>query len=481
MTALIAAWRERRGHPMGDRESVVAGTLALGYFLAALGVALLLPWEESADPLTVAWLVALFVVALRIHFEVGAGWVSAAELVFVPLLFAVPLPLVPLLVPACFAIEELPDLLSGRSHGHRWMNWLADSWFVVGPVLLLGLLAPGDPQLGFAWVYALALAAQVAVGIVIPVVREQLVGRIVFRDELRSAATAYQLNVLLAPVGFAIAYAAARNPAWLIALAPLVALLAVLARLHAARIDRLVNQHRDFWGRFVADSRAVERCWTASHVSEDWRSLPELTLAVAQELGLEYRLRFDLAFAAHDAARYYMPRTVIVGPALSQDQQEREHPHPLEAERRVELLSSLLKKRLAAARGARRLLAELSDDWGVRRQAALVGASRERWDGGGQPDGLRGEEIPLGSRIIACCEAYSAMTSGRAYRSPMSQETALEELRRAAGSKFDPRVVEALSRALEREELVTQWRPVAPSWLLRLPRACRFAHLRNGH
>jgi diguanylate cyclase (GGDEF)-like protein len=75
--------------------------------------------------------------------------------------------------------------------------------------------------------------------------------------------------------------------------------------------------------------------------------------------------------------------------------------------------------------------------------ARLVRSSHERWDGSGYPDRLRAHSIPLGARIIAVCDAYDAMISNRAYRSRMSREVALEELRRCAGSQFDGRIVEA--------------------------------------
>jgi diguanylate cyclase (GGDEF)-like protein len=75
--------------------------------------------------------------------------------------------------------------------------------------------------------------------------------------------------------------------------------------------------------------------------------------------------------------------------------------------------------------------------------ARLVRASHERWDGSGYPDGLSGQRIPLGARIIAVCDAYDAMVSNRPYRSRMSVEVAFEELRRCGGSQFDPRVVDA--------------------------------------
>jgi diguanylate cyclase (GGDEF)-like protein len=83
--------------------------------------------------------------------------------------------------------------------------------------------------------------------------------------------------------------------------------------------------------------------------------------------------------------------------------------------------------------------------------ARLVRSSHERWDGSGYPDGLAGEQIPLGSRVIAVCDAYDAMVSTRPYRSRMSAEVALEELRRCAGVQFDPEVVDAFgSVAAER-------------------------------
>jgi HD-GYP domain-containing protein (c-di-GMP phosphodiesterase class II) len=65
----------------------------------------------------------------------------------------------------------------------------------------------------------------------------------------------------------------------------------------------------------------------------------------------------------------------------------------------------------------------------------------ERWDGGGYPEGLRGEEIPLEARIIAVADSYSAMTADRPYRRRMPSHTAQAELRRCAGTQFDPEVV----------------------------------------
>jgi HD-GYP domain-containing protein (c-di-GMP phosphodiesterase class II) len=73
-----------------------------------------------------------------------------------------------------------------------------------------------------------------------------------------------------------------------------------------------------------------------------------------------------------------------------------------------------------------------------------VRASHERWDGGGYPDGLAAEAIPLGARIVFACDAWDAMTSDRGYRDALSPDAAAEELRTNAGTQFDADVVDAL-------------------------------------
>jgi len=81
--------------------------------------------------------------------------------------------------------------------------------------------------------------------------------------------------------------------------------------------------------------------------------------------------------------------------------------------------------------------------------APAVRASHERWDGGGYPDGLAGEQIPLAARIIATCDTYQAMVTDRPYRQAQTLIEAVAELRRVSGSQLDARVVEALLEELE--------------------------------
>ena len=81
--------------------------------------------------------------------------------------------------------------------------------------------------------------------------------------------------------------------------------------------------------------------------------------------------------------------------------------------------------------------------------APIVRHHQERYDGSGYPDGLSGEEIPLGARIIAVVDAYGAMTEDRVYRKALGHHRAIEELKRCAGTQFDPMIVEAFIRLLE--------------------------------
>jgi response regulator RpfG family c-di-GMP phosphodiesterase len=90
----------------------------------------------------------------------------------------------------------------------------------------------------------------------------------------------------------------------------------------------------------------------------------------------------------------------------------------------------------------------------LRPVARLVRSSHERWDGTGYPDQLKGAEIPRGSRIVAVCDAYEAMTTDRTYRSALTPANAAQELRSGAGTQFDPEVVEAFLEELDHHKSI---------------------------
>jgi two-component system cell cycle response regulator len=103
--------------------------------------------------------------------------------------------------------------------------------------------------------------------------------------------------------------------------------------------------------------------------------------------------------------------------------------------------------------------------------AKLVRSSHERYDGAGYPDRLRGEEIPLGARIVAVCDAFHAMTSDRPYRPALSVREALDELRRCAGAQFDPNVVSVFTAIVSstrgalsaRTDDLSEWAATVPA------------------
>ena len=103
--------------------------------------------------------------------------------------------------------------------------------------------------------------------------------------------------------------------------------------------------------------------------------------------------------------------------------------------------------------------------------AKLVRSSHERYDGAGYPDKLRGEEIPLGARIVAVCDAFHAMTSDRPYRPALSVREALDELRRCAGAQFDPNVVSVFTAVVgstrgavsARTDELSEWAATVPT------------------
>jgi diguanylate cyclase (GGDEF)-like protein len=149
--------------------------------------------------------------------------------------------------------------------------------------------------------------------------------------------------------------------------------------------------------------------------------------ATARQLGLSGELVDEVARAAelHDIGKVAVPDSVLHKPApLDDDEWALMRQHTIIGER-ILLAAPALKP-----------------------VAALVRASHERWDGKGYPDRLTGEEIPVGARIVAVCDAYDAMVSDRSYRGAIPPEQALAELRRCAGSQFDGAVVEAFAAAM---------------------------------
>jgi two-component system, cell cycle response regulator len=169
-------------------------------------------------------------------------------------------------------------------------------------------------------------------------------------------------------------------------------------------------------------------------LAEQAVDVSELALAVVEELGMEAEQRDETYRAAqlHDTGKMAIPDAILNKPGpLEESEWEYVRQHTLIGERIIASAAALVPV------------------------ARLVRSSGERWDGSGYPDSLRGDQIPLGSRVIAVCEAYAAMVSERPYSVAMRPSRALEELRRSAGSQFDPKVVAAFEQVAAQRGLPT--------------------------
>jgi putative nucleotidyltransferase with HDIG domain len=165
----------------------------------------------------------------------------------------------------------------------------------------------------------------------------------------------------------------------------------------------------------------------------------QLAMRVGRELGLDAQSErcLDLSARVRDVGMIALPDSVGRARArLSPSEWELVHQHPVIGATLLESLSV------------------------VAFTAEIVRAHHERWDGAGYPDGLRGDEIPLLSRVIATCDAFVAMADDRPYRRGMGAELALDHVSRERGVQLDPQVVDALVAALAPE---TPRRRTAPS------------------
>jgi len=153
-----------------------------------------------------------------------------------------------------------------------------------------------------------------------------------------------------------------------------------------------------------------------------------MALRIGRELGLEADAlkRLELGALFHDIGKIGIPNSILLKPGpLNDDERRLIETHP-------ELGAKIIAP-----------IDQLQDVCGI------VRACHERWDGAGYPDRKAGEEIPLEARIIFACDAYHAMTTDRPYRDALAPEEAMRRLEEAAGSQFDPRVVDVCVRVLE--------------------------------
>jgi HD-GYP domain-containing protein (c-di-GMP phosphodiesterase class II) len=411
----------RKARRLAVRERLPAAALSLAFVAAAVGAAVAFGSPLPSVPVVVGLGIA-YAAAFRLEFELGAGSAVPTQLVLVPMLFVLPPGFVPLVVAGAILAATTVESAQGLVDPQRVPFRLVNAWHAVGPAVVLGIAGETQPRLAHWPLYVGALSAQFALDFAVTFVRPGLpLGR-----RLRAVQSAYLMDTALSPIGLAIAFATVETPyAFLLAL-PLIALFSVFARDRRALIDQALELSHAYRGTamLLGDVIEADDAYTGSHS----RDVVDLTMRVADELGLTANDRRDAEFVAllHDVGKVRVPNEIInkAGP-LTDEEREVMNGHTIAGQEMLEQVGGLLGE-----------------------VGALVRSCHEHYDGSGYPDGLAGDDIPLLARIVACCDAFNAMTSDRSYRKAMSLDDAIAELRRVSGTQFDPQVVVALERVL---------------------------------
>jgi putative nucleotidyltransferase with HDIG domain len=436
--ALLAESRQRRRRGFSRREWRAEIVVGGGFVLATLALALAVPSSRALDPAAAVLVLVTMALASQVRFEVASCYTMPTQLVLVPALFMLPPQAVPGIVALALAAGKAPALIRSRAPFENILLPLGDSWFSLGPATVLALAGSPGPTEG-AWLLVPAVIAQFAVESLATAMRERLHQGAGWRAQVAEALWVYRVDALLTPIGLALAIAAEPNEVAVLAFVlPLLGLLQIFARERSDRIDSLFELSEAYRGTARVLAQLVEHddAYTGRHT----RGVVELASETARELGLgvAQRRNVELAALLHDVGKITIPKEIINKPGgLSEQEWALIKTHTVEGQQMLDEIGGLMRE-----------------------IGGIIRSAHENFDGSGYPDGLRGDEIPVESRVILCCDAFNAMTTDRPYRKAREAEAALAELREKAGSQFDPRVVEAMARLVE-GDLAT--RDAAPS------------------
>jgi HD-GYP domain-containing protein (c-di-GMP phosphodiesterase class II) len=419
---------------MEDRERLLVGVSAILFIAVACLLAFTIPVNREWNWALLVGLVVGYALVSRVRFEFASEYVSGEQLLFIPMLLLLPVGFVPLFAAAAALLAIVPDVASGAWDRRRWILAVGESWFAVGPVLVIAFLASGDPSWDLVHFYAIAFLAEVLLDSAWSWIRYWFLDPIPFGEFARISWSTAQVDGVLSAVALPITLVAFHDPLALLAIGALVWLLRVFSRDRVERYSATLELNRAYRGTvmLLGDVVESEDGYTAHHC----RSVVEIVQAVAEEMGVHPDSRQELEFAAllHDVGKISIPKTILNKPAtLDQDEWELMKTHTIEGQFMLDRVGGMLG-----------------------RVGEIVRSCHERWDGTGYPDGLAGEQIPAEARIVFVCDAYNAMTTDRPYRAAMSREDALGELAANAGTQFDPEVVVALTKVVQQGEPETR-------------------------
>jgi HD-GYP domain-containing protein (c-di-GMP phosphodiesterase class II) len=419
---VIEERRARRLDSLARRDRATL-FVSVGLFLVVAGALFAwIPSERDPSFLTVALLIGAYALAFRLDFEISSGSAVPTQLILVPMFFLLPIGSVPMAVALGILCGSTLEYARGSLHPERVFLRLQNAWHAVGPAIVLGIAGESGPSMSHWPLYLAALAAQFAIDFGSTAIRQWAALGVPPKIHLRAMTSVYVIDLGLAPVGLAVAFAAVQSPSAVLLALPLVAVLTIFARERRVRIDHELELRDAYRGTafLLGDVIEGDDAYTGAHS----REVVDLTRAVVDELGLSSTERRDAEFAAllHDVGKVRVPNEIINKPGKLTDEE-------FEIIKRHTIYGEQMLLRVGG------LLGEIGK---------IVRACHERWDGTGYPDGLAGEEIPIIARIVCCCDAFNAMRTDRSYRKAMPLEAAIEELERTRGTQFDPAVVDAL-------------------------------------
>ena len=418
----------RRPQRLTQREQVFESVFAMTFVAASIAFGLLVDGQRGWDWLDAVALVAAFALLSRVRFDVGGGFTVPTQLVLVPMLFLLPVTAVPPLVALALLLGRLPYYLRGETHPERALLSAADALYAFAPALVIALATDGRADLADWPIYVGALAAQFALDLALTVLRQWLEEGVAPRLQARLIVWVYLVDACLAPIGLLAALVGQdEHGVAALLVVPLALLLTVFARERRERIEQSVALSAAYRGTalLLGDVIGGDDAYTGEHT----QGVHQLALSLADEVGADERVKMDIEFGAllHDVGKLAVPKEIInkAGP-LDEDEWGVMRTHTIEGERMLARVGGVL--------------AEVG---------RVVRSSHEHWDGSGYPDGLAGRAIPYAARMVAVCDAFSAMTTDRAYRRAMTVTEAIAELRACAGTQFDPDVVDAFVRVVE--------------------------------
>jgi HD-GYP domain-containing protein (c-di-GMP phosphodiesterase class II) len=396
--------------------------VAAGLFAAVAALFIVDPDARDASLPLFALCAVQIAVSHLARIDLPFAWTAPVQLALVPTLFLLPGWLVPLAMMSGIVLARMPDVVRGRTALARLLLSPGNAWFTVGPAAVLIAAGNPDPQDVGVLLLGAMLVAQVGTDFLSSSMFHLRTRNISFREQISESLWVYGIDVALAPVGLMAAVAADASPLYLILLSPIFGVLAVFAGERRTRLKQLTELNNAYRGTALVLAEVVDAddAYTGMHT----RDVVELSVAVADRLGLSDHRRRNVEFGAllHDVGKVAIPKEILNKPGpLNDAEWEVMRTHTVEGQRMLDRVGGFMR------------------DVG-----AIVRGSHERWDGGGYPDGLAGEAIPLEARIITACDAYNAMTTTRPYREAMDPATAAAELQRCSGSQFDPVVVAAL-------------------------------------